>query len=184
MNDGIEYAGRLINEALKNQFIPIVLETLLVRGQMQAARGDDRAARADIATAIEMGQPEGFITLFLEEGEPVAKILVSLLKDQQLVSVQADYAQKVLATYPEAVQAVAISAPKTGDAVDALIEPLSKRELEILRLIGEGLTNQEIAERLVITLHTVKKHSSNIYGKLGVRSRTQAVARARELQLL
>ena len=60
----------------------------------------------------------------------------------------------------------------------------SKRELEILRLIGEGCTNQEIAERLVITLHTVKKHSSNIYSKLGVRSRTQAVAKARDLQLL
>ena len=67
---------------------------------------------------------------------------------------------------------------------DVLIDPLSKRELEILRLIGEGYTNQEIAGRLVITLHTVKKLSSNIYGKLGVRSRTQAVARARELQLL
>ena len=79
---------------------------------------------------------------------------------------------------------MAISAHKTAAAADALIEPLSKRELGILRLIGEGLTNQEIAERLVITLHTVKKHSSNIYGKLDVRSRTQAVARARELELI
>ena len=184
LNDGIEYAGSLISEAHKGQFIPIVLETLLVRAQMQAVRGDDRAARADIATAIELGQPEGFITLFLEEGEPVAKILASLLKDQQLEPAQADYAQKVLAAYPEAVQAVKVSAPKTVTGAEALIEPLSKRELEILRLIGEGCTNQEIAGRLVITLHTVKKHSSNIYGKLGVRSRTQAVARARELQLL
>jgi LuxR family maltose regulon positive regulatory protein len=69
-------------------------------------------------------------------------------------------------------------------ANESLIEPLSERELEILALIGDGYTNQEIAERLAITLHTVKKHSSNIYGKLGVRNRTQAVARARELRLL
>lgn len=61
---------------------------------------------------------------------------------------------------------------------------MSKRELEILQLIGEGHANQEIADRLVITLHTVKKHSSNIFTKLGVTSRTQAVVRARQLKLL
>jgi LuxR family maltose regulon positive regulatory protein len=65
-----------------------------------------------------------------------------------------------------------------------LIEPLSPRELEILKLISAGYTNREIAKQLVITLHTVKKHSSNIYSKLGVRSRTQAVAKAREYRLL
>ena len=70
------------------------------------------------------------------------------------------------------------------DANETLVEPLSRRELEILQLIDAGLTNQEIADALVITLHTVKKHSSNVYAKLGVRSRTQAVAKARELQLL
>ena len=67
---------------------------------------------------------------------------------------------------------------------DEIIEPLTQRELEILRLIREGYSNQEIAERLVITLHTVKKHSSNIYSKLGVNNRTQAVARARQLGLV
>jgi LuxR family maltose regulon positive regulatory protein len=65
-----------------------------------------------------------------------------------------------------------------------MIEPLSKRELEILRLIGEGCSNQEIAKRLAITLHTVKKHGNNIFTKLGVNSRTQAVARARDRKLL
>jgi LuxR family maltose regulon positive regulatory protein len=73
--------------------------------------------------------------------------------------------------------------PKTPDP-KALIEPLSKREIEVLQLVAEGLTNREIAQRLSISLGTVKVHNSNIYGKLGVNSRTQAVARARTLGLL
>jgi LuxR family maltose regulon positive regulatory protein len=66
----------------------------------------------------------------------------------------------------------------------ALVEPLSARELEVLRLIAQGQSNQEIAESLVVALSTVKKHINGVYGKLGVRSRTQALARARELGLL
>ncbi len=65
-----------------------------------------------------------------------------------------------------------------------MAEPLSERELAVLRLISEGLSNQEIADRLVVALSTVKTHINNIYGKLGVESRTQALARAHELKLL
>jgi LuxR family transcriptional regulator, maltose regulon positive regulatory protein len=89
------------------------------------------------------------------------------------------YARELLAAFPAADRVVPPS--EIPVAAEQLIEPLSKRELEILQLIGEGCSNQEIADRLVITLHTVKKHSSNIFTKLGVTSRTQAVARARQL---
>ncbi|MCB0180259.1 MAG: response regulator transcription factor, partial [Anaerolineae bacterium] len=65
-----------------------------------------------------------------------------------------------------------------------LVEPLSERELEVLQLLAEGLTNQQIAEKLFVVIGTIKKHTSNIYGKLGVSNRTQAIARARELNLL
>ena len=114
----------------------------------------------------------------------MAQILSRLLHSNQLEDTQAGHAQKILATFPAAVQAEIHSARETPAAADKLVEPLSQRELQILQLINAGYTNQEIAERLVITLHTVKKHSSNIYGKLDVRNRTQAIAKARELRLL
>jgi LuxR family maltose regulon positive regulatory protein len=112
--------------------------------------------------------------------------LKQLLAQNQIDDVDPSYVEKILAAFPGDSRPTgdSISPPETAAATDELIEPLSKRELEVLRLIGEGYSNQEIAERLVVTLHTVKKHSSNIYNKLAVNSRTQAVARARQLNLL
>jgi LuxR family maltose regulon positive regulatory protein len=75
-------------------------------------------------------------------------------------------------------------ATSPGTLAQPLVEPLSERELDVLRLISQGSSNRQIAETLIVTVHTVKKHASNIYGKLGVRNRTQAVARARELGIL
>jgi LuxR family maltose regulon positive regulatory protein len=184
LQQGIELAGHLITAAHYSNAIPIILETLLVRAQMFAVRAADQASRADIAAALELAQPEGFISIFLEEGLPVAQILATLPTDPQPGKAQFDYVNKILAAFPQPMRSLAISAPAALPPAGPLFEPLSKRELEILRLIDEGCTNQEIAERLMITLHTVKKHSSNIYGKLGVRSRTQALSRARELRLL
>jgi LuxR family maltose regulon positive regulatory protein len=181
--EGAELASRLIDAAYKNHAVPIILETLLIRAQMQLVLGDEEAGQADLAAAVALAEAEGFITIFLEEGRPVAQMLANLLGSRQLDAAQEEHAHKILAAFPTAVQEM-LSSPRPVAAEDDFIEPLSQRELEILRLIGEGCTNQEIAERLVITLHTVKKHSSNIYSKLDVRSRTQAVARARELQLL
>jgi LuxR family maltose regulon positive regulatory protein len=177
---GLELAQRLLDQAYAVHAIPVILEALLVRAQMVALLGDGAAAQFDVATAVKLAEAEGFITIFLEEGTPVAQMLADLAAAQRWDEAQAAHARRILAAYPAAVRAGISTAP----AEDTLVEPLSARELEILGLIGEGYTNQEIADRLVITLHTVKKHSSNIYAKLGVRSRTQAVARAREIGLL
>jgi LuxR family maltose regulon positive regulatory protein len=99
-----------------------------------------------------------------------------------------EYTDTLLAAFPPVTmppQSKISYRPNPADwAQSAMIEPLTERELEILRLMGEGCSNQEIAGRLVITLHTVKKHSSNLFAKLEVSSRTQAVARARQLRLL
>ncbi len=183
-DQGIDLAGRLLAKAQEVQAIPVILEALLVRAQMYAVLGEEQASQADVATAVALSQPEGFITIFLEEGEPVAQILTRLLDTNQLEDAKSDHAQKIFSAYPASVQAEVLPKIETLSAADKLVEPLSQRELQILQLINEGYTNREIAERLVITLHTVKKHSSNIYSKLDVRSRTQAAAKARELRLL
>jgi len=94
-----------------------------------------------------------------------------------------DFVQQLLAAFP-AVEAVQTEPTKSKVPESELVEPLSERELEVLELIAQGLTNQEIASRFFLSLNTVKAHTRNIYGKLGVHNRTQAVARARALGLL
>ena len=173
---GLELANQLITEAHKGQLIPTEIETRLLRAQILQALGDKKMSLADVKAALTMTQPEKSITIFLEAGESIAQLLVSI----SLTNPELDTFRKtILRAFPTQQQP---TSPHLTN--DNLIEALSKRELEILNLIDEGYTNQEIAEKLVITLHTVKKHSSNIYAKLGVRSRTQALAKARNLQLL
>jgi LuxR family maltose regulon positive regulatory protein len=89
----------------------------------------------------------------------------------------------LLAIFP-VVETEQTEASKTQAAQSELVEPLSERELQVLQLIAKGLTNPEIASRLFLALNTVKAHTRNIYGKLGVNNRTQAVARARALGVL
>ncbi len=182
LQSGIEPAGRLIDQAIQGRWLPIALEALLLRARMQAALGNEPAGLTDCTQALELAEPEGYICLFVEEGATVEKALATLLAQNRLGTIQPGYVQSVLAAFsrfrPPAPDQPAEREPQ------GLIEPLSKRELEILCLIEAGYSNQEIAERLVLSLHTVKKHSSNVFGKLGVNSRTQAIARARELNLL
>ena len=181
---GIRLAGQLIDDALQHQHIPFAIEALLVRTQLYAALGDgpsggQQRSREGYAHALQLAEPEGIISIFLEEGPVVAEALQNLLAQNRIGNIDPAYVKEILAAFPEDTVVA-----RTISASDEMIEPLSKRELEVLQLIGEGYSNQAIAEQLVITLHTVKKHSSNIFSKLGVTSRTQAVARARQLKLL
>jgi LuxR family maltose regulon positive regulatory protein len=179
---GIELADRLIDLAQQGQYNPIALVALLLRARMQAAIGDSAASLADVLRALELAEPEGGILIFVDEGEAIRSLLRAVADRAATPDRLQTYARELLAAFPATDQTAPPS--EISVAADQLIEPLSKRELEILQLIGEGYANQEIADRLVITLHTVKKHSSNIFTKLGVTSRTQAVARARQLKLL
>jgi LuxR family maltose regulon positive regulatory protein len=132
-----------------------------------------------LALALTLAEPGGFIRAFVDEGPPMARLLYKALTR----GIAPYYARRLLAAFPVAEPEQA-DPSKTQAPKSELIEPLSARELKVLQLIAAGLTNQEIPARLFLSLNTVKVHTRNIYGKLGVNSRTQAVARARALGVL
>ncbi|HEX2978746.1 MAG TPA: LuxR C-terminal-related transcriptional regulator, partial [Anaerolineaceae bacterium] len=186
---GIDLAERVFQEERQSQHLPAALETLLLLSQMQDVLGERRDSLTTVAKALALAEPEGFISLFVEEGKPVADTLAELLANGLPDTVRPSYIRQLLAAFPNSPDAQrnanplpAAKLPAAG--VKPLVEPLSARELEVLGLIAGGDSNQTIAEKLFITVSAVKKHTGNIYGKLSVNSRTQAISRARQLGLL
>jgi LuxR family maltose regulon positive regulatory protein len=129
--------------------------------------------------AIELAESGGFVRVFVDEGPRMARLLLKAADRET----ESTYIQRVLAAFPipEPVQP---KEPKAGQIASEWIEPLSDRELEVLQLIAQGLSRQEIAAQLVLSLNTVKTHARNIYSKLGVNSQMQAVGKARGLGLI
>ncbi len=146
-----------------------LIEILILQAITFAAQDRGGEALSALEQALDLAEPEGFVRIFLDEGAPMAE----LLRQAVAQDLHTSYALGLLDALGEAV-----TAPQP------LVEPLSERELEVLRRVAAGYSNQEIAQELVVAVSTVKKHINNIYGKLEVGSRTQAVARARELGLL
>ncbi len=128
--------------------------------------------------ALTLAEPEEYLQVFLEEGQPMARLLYQAL-DRDC---SPDYVKKILASFSQ--QGIHAAAPDKKPFAEPLIEPLSDRERQVLALIAGGLSNREICARLHISLSTVKGHTASIYGKLGVKSRTQAVSEATRLGLL
>jgi LuxR family maltose regulon positive regulatory protein len=140
--------------------------------------GDRPAADGYLAQAVQIAAPEDYFRTFLDEDSQVLALLPNVRHvDPQFVDQLLNYAAP--AEIPEPTQKLAAPRP----VAQPLVEPLSERELEVLGLIATGLSNREIADRLFIVVGTVKRHINNIYGKLQVHRRTEAVARARELGL-
>ena len=165
-----------------------VIEILVVRALAHQAQGDLAVALPDLERALALAEPEGYVRVFVDEGAPLAALLAQIAGRG---SSGAAYAAALVSAVPGAgasAAGIAVSVPGTHAAHrathDAMVEPLSGRELEVLHLIAAGLSNQGIAARLVVAVSTVKKHINNLYGKLDVQSRTQALVRARELHLL
>ena len=131
---------------------------------------------SDVLALAKLG---GFVRLFLDEGVPMARLLYQALAQ----GVEPAYTRRLLATFPVGESEHTTSSLPRGPESE-WVEPLSEREREVLHLIAEGLSNQEVAARLYLSLHTVKVHARNIYAKLGVTSRTQAVAKGKALGIL
>lgn len=164
------------------------LRTKLLALQATAgyALGDVIQATACLQQALSLAESEGYVRVFVDEGEPMRLLLIdhqTIIK--KTISAGAEnesirllaYTDKLLAAFP-------IAAPFEKPLHKTIPEPLSERELDILRLIASGRSNQEIAETLVIAVSTVKSHINNLYGKLGTNRRTEAIAIAREKGLL
>ncbi len=163
------------------------LKVLVLQALALQAYGDKDEAIHQLLDALELAEPGGFIRLFVDEVPPMADLLSAATAQGQMP----DYIEKLLAMLgaekqkradPSFRPPVLPAAP--AQSPQPLLDPLSQRELEVLHLIAQGLSNQEISERLFLALSTVKGHNRNIFGKLQVQRRTEAVARARELGLL
>ena len=148
------------------------LNIFTVRAVVYYAQGDLENAFATLERALELAEPEGYVRVFVDQGTPMARLLRRMLTRWSAP----DYVRRLLEALGEPVTIE----PRTASK---LIDRLSQRELEVLRLIADGATNKEIADELVLTVNTVKRHISNIFGKLEVSNRAQAIARARQLNL-
>jgi LuxR family transcriptional regulator, maltose regulon positive regulatory protein len=155
-----------------------VIEILVLQAITHHALGDLPAALMPLRRALAMAEPEGYVRMFLDEGSS----MMQLLHEASAREIMPGYSDKLLAAF-EAGKRDSEGKPALPPA-GSLIEPLSQRELEILKLIAQGLSNREIGERLFLALDTVKGHNRKIFDKLQVQSRTEAIARARELGLL
>jgi LuxR family maltose regulon positive regulatory protein len=177
---GLQLADLLLTDRLRERNLPIAVQALLLRARLHALRREARLSQADTLEALGLAAPEKYISIFLEEGEPAANLLREVARNKPLKDLPGHFLKALLGAFH--VETALPAGPHAGE--DGLIEPLTRRELEVLRLIAAGDSNQEIAGKLVITLSAVKKHTGNIFRKLGVNSRTLAAVRARKLGLL
>jgi LuxR family maltose regulon positive regulatory protein len=165
-----------------------VIEVRALQALARAAAGDQQGALAALAEALTLGAPEGYLRTFVDEGAPMATLLGTLLTTPATTQAVAThvppaYLDRLLEGFEQAGHA-ALPRSRRGTALPGLVAALSARELEVLELLAAGKPNPAIAEELVITLDTVKRHVTHILDKLEVANRVQAVTRARELGLL
>jgi LuxR family maltose regulon positive regulatory protein len=186
INEAREITSRLLIEAESKKWLGQVIELLLLDALLCQAESDTAGMSVRLERALTLAEPEGYVRTFVDQGEPVRQILLAY---QSTLRRRPDdglahetmrllaYIEKLLAAFPG-------QEPVWKTSSISLIEPLTEREEEILRLLSEGFSNREIANRLIVAVSTVKSHINSLYGKLGTHRRTQAIAVARDLGLL
>ncbi len=158
----------------------LALEAALLAALAHWKLGEVPNALSSLEKALEIGGPEGYTRLFLGEGVEMAR----LLHEAERHDIAPAHTRRLLDAFGRGDLVAKPHRPDRPPRSGVLVEALSERELELLRLLAEGLTNQEIAGRLFISIPTVKWHTTHIYGKLGAQNRTQAVAKARAAGIL
>jgi len=172
LQEGLKLADRLTAAAESGQREGILLQVLVLEAQLRAAAGDLSGGRQTMEQAVTIAQGEGYRRIFLDEGAPVMELLQKVQGEGA-----AAYARELLGLFRTPSD---LPSASQGE----LLEPLTERESEVLTLLAQGLKYADIAERLVVSVNTVRYHVKGIYGKLGVEKQTQAVEKARMLGLL
>lgn len=173
LDEALGQLGDLLGIAENEGRVGIIIEVLALKAQADWRYGNRTDALTGLERALGLAEPEGYVRIFVDLGLPIGR----LLQEARSRRVKLYYVTRLLDAFGSHL---ADEAP----IQTVLPEPLTPREQEVLALIASGLTNREVAEKLVISPGTVKKHTGNLYRKLGVSNRTQAVARARQLHIL
>jgi LuxR family maltose regulon positive regulatory protein len=177
LNGARDLLARFESAAIEAGRHKSLIHVHLLKARVASAAGCPDAARQSLEQALALAAPEGYRRAFIDEGDVIAGMLLPV---RSLAPAFVDSLFEAFARGKK--PATALQAD--GTLPSLLYEPLTDRQLQVLRLVARGLSNREIAETLVVTLGTVKKHLNNVFQKLNVQSRTQAVARARDLSLL
>jgi LuxR family maltose regulon positive regulatory protein len=181
--DALGLSEKLIESAQASDRNAATLEVLLIQALAYQTQGDMNQALAVLGKALKLAEKGGAVRIFLDEGEPMAELLDAFSRQSSTVN------GEFLDSLREGFRATQMQAEpniiedriaKNGD----LLDPLSDRELEVLRLLAAALSYREIAEELFVSINTVKAHTKNIYSKMGVHGRMQAAQRAKELHLI
>jgi len=181
LDEALQLLSRLLEATERAGWVQEQIQLLLLQAIALESGGEPGSADGAMARALKLAEPGGYVRCFLDEGgtQPGDRPLLPLLYRALKQGVLPGYASHLLRQSPERAAPGPLAETGTG-----LVEPLSERELDVLRLIAAGLSNREIGLQLSISLPTVKWHASNLYGKLGASNRTEAVAVARALELL
>jgi LuxR family maltose regulon positive regulatory protein len=178
ISEALQLLDRLLQAAEDGGRIGSIIEILVLQALAQHAQNDIPAALASLERALTLAEPEGYVQIFVGEGLPIENLLTRMNASRE-DGRRNEYVHKLLAAYGtrEEVHPSALSP-------EPLVEPLSERELEVLKLLGTELSGPEIADQLAVSLNTLRTHTKNIYGKLGVNGRRAALRRAEERGLL
>jgi LuxR family maltose regulon positive regulatory protein len=185
IDEATQLLDRLLQAAEEGGRTGSVIEILVLQALAHQTRGEIPAALVSLERALTLSEPEGYVRVFADEGAPMAILLraAARVAPGEQEGIARDDVRRLLAAVDKTEDSPPVSQGLPEDR-QGLVEPLSKRELEVLRLLGTDLDGPDIARELVVSLNTVRTHTKNIYAKLGVNNRRAAVRRAEQLDLL